>query len=138
MDITNVTPDEIEAIRAAAPWIKVFGSGIFISLIITLWKMFNLYKRLLDVETGVKTINSAGYMTVHHHDLLTANCQGTIKAEIDKQTTALHIKWLEEMNDLRSEIAAVREIQCNVLGKLDEISKSVDSLKHSINNGRQK
>lgn len=138
MDITQVSPEEIEAIRTAIPWIKMFGSGLFISLVITLWKVFGFYKRLSDAEDKIKTINEAGYMTQVHHDLLTTTCQAGIEAKIERKTTELHIKWLEKINEVRQEIAEFREIQCNMLGKLDEISKSVDSLKNSINNGKQR
>lgn len=138
MDITQVSPEEIEAIRTAAPWIKVFGSGLFVSLVITLWKVFGFYKRLSDVEERVESLKGAGYMTQAHHELLTTTCQAGIEAKIEKKTTELHIKWLEKINEVRQEIAEFREIQCNMLGKLDEISKSVDSLKNSINNGKQR
>ena len=138
MDINTVRPEEIEALRAVAPWVKVLGSGLFVSLVVTLWKVFGFYKRLSDVEERVESLKGAGYMTQAHHDLLTVTCQAGIEAKIEKKTTELHIKWLEKINEVRQEIAEFREIQCNMLGKLDEISKSVDSLKHSINNGKQR
>ena len=103
MDLPQLSSEEIETIRATVPWMKIFGGGSLATFVLTLWKAFGLYRRLDDVEKELKEMRESGLMTIDYHNLLAESCQKNVKSEIEKQTTALHIKWLEEMRELRED-----------------------------------
>ena len=121
MDIKPLSPEDIEYIKSTIPWMKVLGSGYLLSFVIALWKIFGLYSRLETLETDIKSLKSAGLLTEKEHLAITQSCQRDVAALVDKQVTALHIKWLEEMQDIRGEISEIKGTTCNISGKLDQL-----------------
>ena len=121
MDMKPLSPEDIEYIKSTIPWMKVLGSGYLLSFVIALWKIFGLYSRLETLESDVKSLKNSDLLTVKTHDSITQACQKDISALVDRQVTALHIKWLEEMQDIRGEISEIKGTTCNISGKLDQL-----------------
>ena len=121
MDMKPLSPEEIEYIKSTIPWMKVLGSGYLLSFVIALWKIFGLYSRLETLERDVKSLKTSELLTTKAHDSITHSCQRDVAALVDKQVTALHIKWLEEMQDIRGEISEIKGTTCNISGKLDQL-----------------
>lgn len=114
MNLQPLSPEEIEAIRNTAPWIKVLGSGTLLTLVIALWKAFGLYRRLDDVEKSLKELKDSGVMTKTQHDVLQVTCQRDVTAQIREHISDLRLEWLKEMSE-------IRESQSSIIGKLDYI-----------------
>ena len=121
MDMKPLSPEDIEYIKSTIPWMKVLGSGYLLSFVIALWKIFGLYSRLETLESDVKSLKNAELLTAKEHLTITQSCQRDVAALVDKQVTALHIKWLEEMQDIRGEISEIKGTTCNISGKLDQL-----------------
>ena len=121
MDMKPLSPEDIEYIKSTIPWMKVLGSGYLLSFVIALWKIFGLYSRLETLESDVKSLKNSDLLTVKTHDSITQACQRDITALVDRQVTTLHIKWLEEMQDIRGEISEIKGTTCNISGKLDQL-----------------
>ena len=121
MDIKPLSPEDIEYIKSTIPWMKVLGSGYLLSFVIALWKAFGIYTRIENIEKDVTSLKNAELLTVKTHDSITQTCQRDVAALVDKQVTALHIKWLEEMQDIRGEISEIKGTTCNISGKLDQL-----------------
>ena len=121
MDMKPLSPEDIEYIKSTIPWMKVLGSGYLLSFVIALWKIFGLYSRLETLESDVKSLKTSELLTIKAHDSITQSCQRDISALVDRQVTTLHIKWLEEMQDIRGEISEIKGTTCNISGKLDQL-----------------
>ena len=121
MDIKPLSPEEIEYIKSTVTWTKILGSGYLLSFVVALWKIFGLYSRLETLESDVTSLKNSELLTVKTHDSITQSCQRDVAALVDKQVTALHIKWLEEMQDIRGEISEIKGTTCNISGKLDQL-----------------
>ena len=121
MDMKPLSPEDIEYIKSTIPWMKVLGSGYLLSFVIALWKAFGIYTRIENIEKDVTSLKNAELLTVKTHDSITQTCQRDVAALVDKQVTALHIKWLEEMQDIRGEISEIKGTTCNISGKLDQL-----------------
>ena len=121
MDMKPLSPEDIEYIKSTIPWMKVLGSGYLLSFVIALWKAFGIYTRIENIEKDVTLLKNSELLTVKTHDSITQSCQRDVAALVDKQVTALHIKWLEEMQDIRGEISEIKGTTCNISGKLDQL-----------------
>ena len=128
MDLTPLSTEDIEAIRSAVPWIKVFGTGTFLSLIVGLWKIFGIYKRLEDVEEKAKALSEANLLTITRHEELASSCKATVDAKIEKAINDLHLKWADKMEEVKGDISDIKETQCHVLGELKQISIVLNKL----------
>lgn len=126
MNLTPLSPEEIEAIRSISPWIKVLGTGSFLSLVVALWKVFGIYKRLEDVEIFVSESKNANLLSTTRHEELTAACKATVDAKIEKAIHELHLKWMDEMKEVRDDISVIKETQCHVLGELKQITNIIN------------
>ena len=126
MNLTPLSPEEIEALRSIAPWIKVLGTGTFLSLIVALWKVFGIYKRLEDVEVYVADSKKANLVSISRHEELAAACKATVDAKIEKAIHELHLKWMGEMKEVRDDISVIKETQCHVLGELKQITNIIN------------
>lgn len=126
MNLTPLSPEEIETIRSIYPWIKVLGTGTFLSLILALWKVFGIYKRLEDVEIYVSESKKANLLSNTRHEELTAACKATVDAKIEKAIHELHLKWMDEMKEVRDDISVIKETQCHVLGELKQITNIIN------------
>ena len=126
MNLTPLSPEEIGAIRSIAPWIKVLGTGTFLSLIVALWKVFDIYKRLEDVEVYVADSKKANLVSISRHEELAAACKATVDAKIEKAIHELHLKWMGEMKEVRDDISVIKETQCHVLGELKQITNIIN------------
>ena len=126
MNLTPLSNEEIEAIRSAAPWVKILGSGMTLTIIIGLWKVFGLYKRLEDVEKGLNCLTQSNLLTYTRHEELTDRCRVTVDAKIDKAISELHMKWLEEMRKVSADMSEIKETQCHVLGELKQLINALD------------
>ena len=126
MNLTPLSPEEIEAIRSISPWIKVLGTGTFLSLTVALWKAFGIYKRLEDVETYVADSKRANLLSISRHEELAAACKATVDAKIEKAIHELHLKWMGEMKEVRDDISVIKETQCHVLGELKQITNIIN------------
>ena len=121
MDIKPLFPEEIEYIKSTVTWTKILGSGNLFLFVVGLWKAFGIYTRIENIEKDVTSLKNAELLTVKTHDSITQTCQRDVAALVDKQVTALHIKWLEEMQDIRGEISEIKGTTCNISGKLDQL-----------------
>lgn len=121
MDMKPLSPEEIEYIKSTVTWTKVLGSGNLFLFVVGLWKAFGIYTRIENIEKDVTSLKNAELLTVKTHDSITQACQRDVAALVDKQVTALHIKWLEEMQDIRGEISEIKGTTCNISGKLDQL-----------------
>lgn len=126
MNLTPLSPEEIEAIRSISPWIKVFGTGTFLSLMVALWKVFGIYKRLEDVESYVTEAKKANLVSIKRHEELASSCKATVDAKIEKAIHELHLKWMDEMKEVRDDISVIKETQCHVLGELKQITNIIN------------
>ena len=126
MNLTPLSPEEIEAIRSISPWIKVLGTGTFLSLVVALWKVFGIYKRLEDVEIFVSESKKANFLSITRYEELTAACKATADAKIEKAIHELHLKWMDEMKEVRDDISVIKETQCHVLGELKQITNIIN------------
>lgn len=125
MNLQPLSPEEIEAIRNTAPWIKVLGSGTLLTLVIALWKAFGLYRRLDDVEKGLKELKDSGIMTKTQHDVLQVTCQRDVAAQIREHISDLRLEWLREMSE-------IRESQSSIIGKLDYIIEDRNNRRENL------
>ena len=126
MNLTPLSPEEIEAIRSISPWIKFFGTGTFLSLVVALWKVFGIYKRLEDVEIFVSESKKANLLSITRHEELTSTCRAAVDAKIEKAIHELHLKWMDEMKEVRDDISVIKETQCHVLGELKQITNIIN------------
>lgn len=122
MDIKPLSPEDIEYIKSTVPWMKVLGSGYLLTFVVGLWKAFGIYTRIENIEKDVASLKNAELLTVKTHDSITQSCQRDITALVDRQVTTLHIKWLEEMQDIRGEISDIKSMASNISGKLDQLT----------------
>ena len=121
MDIKPLSPEEIEYIKSTVTWTKILGSGNLFLFVVGLWKAFGIYTRIENIEKDVTLLKNSELLTVKTHDSITQSCQRDVASLVDKQVTALHIKWLEEMQDIRGEISEIKGTTCNISGKLDQL-----------------
>ena len=121
MDIKPLSPEEIEYIKSTVTWTKILGSGNLFLFVVGLWKAFNIYTRIENIEKDVTSLKNSELLTVKTHDSITQACQRDISALVDRQVTTLHIKWLEEMQDIRGEISDIKSTTSNISGKLDQL-----------------
>jgi len=121
MDIKPLSPEEIDYIKSTVTWTKILGSGNLFLFVVGLWKAFGIYTRIENIEKDVTSLKNSELLTVKTHDSITQACQRDVAALVDKQVTALHIKWLEEMQDIRGEISEIKGTTCNISGKLDQL-----------------
>ena len=121
MDIKPLSPEEIEYIKSTVTWTKILGSGNLFLFVVGLWKAFGIYTRIENIEKDVTSLKNSELLTVKTHDSITQSCQRDVASLVDKQVTALHIKWLEEMQDIRGEISEIKGTTCNISGKLDQL-----------------
>ena len=115
------SPEELQAIQSIALWMKLQNAGTLTILILVLWKAFKIYARLQAVEKTVSVINPSEFITWPQHDKLQNECRFRVTSEIDAKDTSLHMKLLGELSDLKEDISTVRETQCHMLGKLEQI-----------------
>lgn len=116
MDIRPLTPEEVDAVRASVPWVKILGSGWLLTLVVGLWKLFGIYRRLEDVEKEVKELLDSSPMTDKRHLELTTACQSSVDAKIKAAISELHIKVVSELSE-------IKETQCHILGELKQLTK---------------
>ena len=121
MDMKPLSPEDIEYIKSTVTWTKVLGSGNLFLFVVGLWKAFGIYTRIENIEKDVTLLKNSELLTVKTHDSITQSCQRDVASLVDKQVTALHIKWLEEMQDIRGEISEIKGTTCNISGKLDQL-----------------
>ena len=121
MDIKPLSPEEIDYIKSTVTWTKILGSGNLFLFVVGLWKAFGIYTRIENIEKDVTLLKNSELLTVKTHDSITQSCQRDVASLVDKQVTALHIKWLEEMQDIRGEISEIKGTTCNISGKLDQL-----------------
>jgi len=129
-NIPTFSAEELEAMRSIALWMKIQNSGTLVLLAILLWRAFKLYARLLSVETSVGKIDTTNYITRMEHERMQSECRFRVSSEIDSKGTALHMKLLEELQDTKEEISAVRETQCHMLGKLEQIGSTLSNIRN--------
>lgn len=113
--------EELQAIQSIALWMKIQNAGTLMVLITVLWKAFKVYSRLQTVEKAVTSFNPTSFITWEQHSKLQEECRFRVTSEIDNKDNALHLKVLSEVSELKEDISTVRETQCHMLGKLEQI-----------------
>lgn len=127
MDIRPLSNEEIDTIRAVYPWMKVLGGGSFLAFVVALWKAFGLYKRLSDLEEEVKEMRVSESLTITRHEELTEVCQLKVESKIKAATDEMHDRLIGEIQKIQREMMTFRETQCNILGELKQLNKSLKS-----------
>ena len=115
------SPEEIEAIRAIVPWIKIQTGGFAGLLVLTIWRAFKLYGRLTAVEKTLSDMGLQGFLTEKSHEKIAERCRVGVSSEIAEKTNALHLILLDEISEIKG-------TQCKMLGTLEQIGSLLQSL----------
>jgi len=119
MDLKPISSEDLEYIKSSIPWMKFLGSGYAASAVLLLWKAFGLYKRLSDVEKELAELKDKKLISSTEHEAISESCQREIVAIVDKRVSDLHIKWLEDVQEVRGEISEIKSGQAKILGALE-------------------
>lgn len=125
MDLKPLSAEEIEAIQNTIPWVKVLGSGWALSFIVALWKIFGIYKRLEIAENDLKILKDSNLLTLTRHEELQDSCQLAVRAQINEAINTLHFQLIDEMKEVRNDVAEIKETTCHTLGELKQLTLSL-------------